>query len=447
MTDKYTPDDLAALRKARAAKPFSRIDGFAKVVELPNPNRNEWKDRITRSEKGTPHATHANVITILQHDERWVGVLGFDEFASQVEIRDWPPWHGDDAAWDTRPGAWTDQDAVRLSSWLARNWQLRCGLDVCHGAADVVSRARPHHPVKDYLDRLKWDGQPRVREWLSTYAGATACDYTREVSTIVLVSACARVYKPGCKVDTIAVLEGQQGRGKSTLIRALAGDAWFSDTPLDLSSKDRFVALRSVWIYELSELDGFGRTEQERIKNFFSSQVDDYRPPYGRASIRVPRQVCFIGTTNAHAYLRDTTGNRRFLPVRTNAIDVEGIRRDRDQLWAEARELYRGGAQWWPSANLAEVYSAEQEKRVQVDAWDDEIAAYVVGKDKVKLSDVLKCALNVEPGRHTQADQNRVAKALQRLGWERKQMRIGKSPDGKQLLGWFYVPSSKEVVT
>jgi len=167
------------------------------------------------------------------------------------------------------------------------------------------------------------------------------------------------------------VLEGPQGARKSTALKILAGEDWFTDELPDLGSKDAAMHMQGVWIIEIAELDAIGKAEVSRIKAFLTRTTDRFRPPYGRYTIEVPRQCVFAGTVNPDTYLRDETGNRRFWPVRCGTIDIDALARDRDQLWAEAVARFRGGAIWWlDTPALVAAAKAEQDKRYQTDAWD-----------------------------------------------------------------------------
>jgi putative DNA primase/helicase len=168
-----------------------------------------------------------------------------------------------------------------------------------------------------------------------------------------LIQAVARALNPGCKADTVLILRGRQGSGKSTSLSILGGD-WFRDTPIDLASKDRFSALQGAWIYELAELDSLRRAEAQTLKAFVSSQRDSYRPSYGRNTRDVPRTTVFAGTTNDDEFLQDATGSRRWWVIETTTCDAQTLRQDRDQLWAEAVHAYRQGEGWHLDTDLEE---------------------------------------------------------------------------------------------
>jgi predicted P-loop ATPase len=191
--------------------------------------------------------------------------------------------------------------------------------------------------VRDYLAGLKWDGVPRIDNWLQTYAGAEDTSFNRAVGRIILIAGVRRVRQPGVKFDTMIVFESPQGKDKSKALRALATKGeWFTDNlPLSADPKQVIEATGGVWIAEFAELDGITKRDVGHVKNFLSKQDDRARPAYGRRSERVPRQFICCGTTNDAQYLFDDE-NRRFWPVAITQFNFEALKRDVDQLWAEA---------------------------------------------------------------------------------------------------------------
>lgn len=192
--------------------------------------------------------------------------------------------------------------------------------------------------VRDYLDALVWDGVPRIDRWLVEYAGVEDSAYVRAVSRAFLIAAVRRVRQPGCSFDTMLVLEGAQGTGKSAALRILAiSDDWFTDD-VPMGSQDVIEATAGKWIVEMSEIEGMGQGDVAALKAFLSARVDvGTRPAYQREAPKVPRHFVIVGTTSAAEYLKDSTGNRRFWPVHVSrSFDLDRLRADRDQLWAEA---------------------------------------------------------------------------------------------------------------
>jgi predicted P-loop ATPase len=377
----------------------------------------------------------ANAILILQNDAAWTGVIAFDEFAQRLVVRGRPPYA--EEPFVTRE--WRDEDDILTAAWLQRAYGLLGNAEIARQAALTVGRDHPFHPVREYLDGLTWDGVPRLDSMLKDYFGAETSAYTAAVGSCWLISAVARIYDPGCKADHVLILEGRQGSGKSTGLRMLGG-GWFTDEIDAIGSKDAATQLQGVWIVELPELDAMSRSEVSRIKAFMSKSFDRFRPPYGKHAVRFERQCVFAGTVNHSDYLRDETGNRRFWPVRCSSggqnIDIGGLKRDRDQLWAEAVVRFRRGDRWWlETPGLVAAAAAEQDARYATDAWEASIAGFVRVKDWTTVAEVLTF-LSVETPKQGQTEQNRVARCLKRLGWRRGQRTL----DGVRV--WGYVPSA-----
>jgi putative DNA primase/helicase len=257
----------------------------------------------------------------------------------------------------------SEEDVVRIRHWFEVEHKVQVSGKNVLDALQIVSRQNRLHPVRDYLSSLSWDGQPRVDAWLEKFCSVTPTSpahqrLIRAVSRKWLVSCVARAMTPGCKVDTILILEGKQGIGKSTALRALAGEDFFCDGLIEFGGKDACQAIQGVWIYELAELDAILRGDSGSTKAFLSRPTDKFRPPYGRTPVTVPRSVVFCGTVNHSGYLKDHSGNRRFWIVTCGeGINAEGIRANRDQLWAEARVPFEQGEPWHLSAESSKLSS------------------------------------------------------------------------------------------
>ena len=281
----------------------------------------------------------ANAIAAFRHAPEWGGVLAFNEFALGTVALKTTPWG------IVSKGEWTDHEDRLAAEWLQRQGIL-VSVDVAGQAVQTAARDHAFHPVKAYLQGLKSDGVQRVDAWLSAYLGAADAEYARAVGSRWLISAVARIFRPGAKVDCCLILEGPQGIRKSTALHTLAGE-YFTDELADLGSKDAAMQTRGVWIIELSELDSLSNSDVARIKAFMSRTTDRFRPPYGMRLVESSRQCVFAGTVNHSTYLRDETGGRRFWPVTCGRIATVELSRDRDQLWAEANVRFASGAPWW----------------------------------------------------------------------------------------------------
>jgi predicted P-loop ATPase len=304
------------------------------------------------------------------------------------------------------------------------NGLLIIGQDTVHKAVDLRAHERSFHPVRDYLNSLRWDGKPRGDTWLSAYLGVALSEYTKAIGRMFLVATVARIFQPGCQADYMLILEGLQGEFKSNACKILGGD-WFSDHLPDVATAGKDVSqhLRGKWIIEVTELHAMSKAESNQLKAFITRTVERYRRSYGRKEVVEPRQCVFIGTTNKGVYLRDETGGRRYWPVKTGSIDLEGLKQDRNQLFAEALQLYQDGAQWWPDKVFEATHvKPEQEARFEADPWEDPIADYLRGlvDPKVTISRVAKGALGfLSDARIGTADGRRIAAILEREGWER----------------------------
>jgi hypothetical protein len=293
------------------------------------------------------------------------------------------------------------------------------------------------HPIRQMLVDLRWDKIHRLDTWLASYVGADDTPLNRAIGRILLIAAVRRVREPGVKFDTIVIFEGKQGTGKSTALRILAGPGNHSDNELlTLDTKAQMEAMEGVWIYELSEMSGLNKSEVERMKAFASRDVDRARMSYGRFSEARGRQTIFVGTTNEHKYLKDRTGNRRFLPVKTGVIDLEALRLDRDQLWAEAATCEAQGDTITLPQELWAAAAMEQDERLEDDPWLEKLAAVngtAFGEEtRVFTTDLLGLTLGIPFERQNNGQSKRLAALMRELGWEPGKFKL----HGKALRGF-----------
>ncbi len=379
-----------------------------------------WDEDLMRNEKGNLKQNTHNLLLIIENDQDFSDIR-FDEFTKITFTK----------------GEKLETSAlVRLAAALEKKYSLPGALTerVLAPICETVARKRPFHPVRDWLEGLEWDGVPRLNHLLKKYYGAREGEYSRAVSRNFMIGAVARIYMAGCKLDNMIVLEGKQGIKKSSSLKALFGDEFVSEVKASPDSKDFDQALQGMWCLEFAELDSLQKSDITRIKMQLSTQADWIRLPYKPVYQSFPRQSIFVGTTNDDGYLKDPTGARRFWPVKCTRVDIEGIRRDREQLFAEAVQLFKNGETWWEIPPGAEE---EQDLRYQHDVWEEYILPFLAGKDEITMAEIFgeEC-LNAKKYQSDRAMQTRVGNVLKRHGWEKKRIRTS---SGRV---YTYVPTS-----
>ena len=368
------------------------------------------------------------------------GVFGFNEFTGQVEFTAPAPWHKGKMPSTENGRAIQDKDLALLKGYLAVKHAFEQTTGALAEAITVVSHARNFHPVREYLRGLVWDGKPRIDQWLVTYAGALDSQYVRAAGRKTLCAAVARVLRPGIKFDQVLTLEGAQGAGKSMLCAALGGE-WAADFPVDPQAPDTVAAMQGKWFVELAELSILSRkVEMSALKAFITRRVDKVRVAYGRLHQEYPRQSVFIGSINPEAdngYLSDPTGNRRWWPVEvSDRIDFIGVRRDRDQLFAEAVEIFRKGENLYMDNKSLEVDAkAVVDARHPEHAWTDRISAWLNdptpgngsgrGREFVTAREIFIDAMGGIDKQLTRKEILAIAAVMRSLGWESVTQRQG----------------------
>lgn len=371
----------------------------------------------------------ANVTVILFGAPEWRDVLRYNQVTKNVEM------HGGPVSQGTR--LVTDSDAVEISKWFAQKNGIHQSDGVIWARMMAVARANAYDPLMQYLEGLTWDGRARLDTWLSKYLGAEG-EFASKAGRRWMIAGAARGLNPGCQVDSMLILEGLQGAGKTTAARILGGP-FFKSESITFGAKDSLISVASAWVFELGELDSLRKAEVTQQKQFLSKTYDDFRAPYGRVDERHHRRAIFLGTTNTDDYLHDETGNRRYWPVGVQFVNREGLTQDRDQLWAEAVHLYQeaetcdacaeaadGEARcaehrWWFGRAESGEVAQETDQRMAADSVAETVERHILTKAKDRRPETLRTAdvlemLGETPGR---SQEMRIAKSLRRLGFKR----------------------------
>ena len=386
--------------------------------------------QLSRSDKGVVLGCVSNLILILGSDPELHGLLGYNEFTSAAVMHRAAPSPLDEvpALPGPFPRSWGPADVSHVQAYIQRVWTRQAGGQDTEAAMLAVASGRRFHPPRDWLAGLTWDGTRRLEKWLVKAFGAPDDEYHSAVGSKFLIAAVARVRRPGVKFDHMPILEGPQGIGKSRAIRRLAGDEWFTDSlPSALESRDAALGLQGAWFVEFGEIEQIIRTEVEVIKAFLSRSVDRFRAPYGRNFLSYPRQSVLIGTTNDSAYLRDSSGNRRFWPVACQFADADWVSENREQLFAEAAALEGAGTDFWMhEADVSDRAQGHQADRMMEDAWEARIMRAVSHGFPVTIPELLSNALEIPTAQQGKREQMRVSDILRKHGWRRRLVRDGK---------------------
>lgn len=403
---------LGALRSVEAE---DSAPGAA-IVQLSDYGQDEtWRQNLPKTPTGKfEHGNVTGVASFIKHHPLLKGRLAFNMFTQALEL------DGNEMA---------DHHVAQFRNIIHKDrFNAKKGDVEDEMYADA--RRNSYDPLADYLNGVVWDGVPRLSRWLVDYIGAADTEYSAIVGRKFLIGAVARALSPGCKMDTMLVLEGPQGAGKSTVLRYLFSDTYFIDHLPDFHSKDSFQQLQGAWCVEVAELSALGKADVRDVKQFLSRLVDKFRPPFGKLPVQIPRRSVFAGTVNPEkgsGYLRDTTGARRFWPVECGTLALDKILRDRDQLWAEAVAAFKNKEPWFlDDEKVVALAAAQQEKRREIDPWEGALSEYLAGHrsdqtmplQSIRLEDALTNGVRVPLEKQTPLLLRRCAAALASLGWK-----------------------------
>jgi predicted P-loop ATPase len=417
--------------------------------------------KYLRGKGGERRACVANLITMLESDTAFAGLLRHNDFSIEVVVTAALPTMRHSGNGENKyPRALEDDDLTSVLDYAQHHGLPINSKDIAQAAIVHVAKKNHFHPVRDWLKSLTWDGNGRVDYWLIDYLGAEDTPYNRSVGRWFLISMIARVFKPGCKADYTLMFVGTTGSEKSGACAVLGGE-WFSDDLPDIHDKDAKLHLRGKWLVEVADLTAFQRGHESQVKAYLTRRVDRYRPPYGRNDIVQPRQTVFIGTTDkSTGIFTDEEGNRRYWPVAVNAvgeINLKALGAARDQILAEAYQLYLKDEPWWPPREFeAEVIVPEQESRRKISMTDERVAKLLETMDDgVTLPEVAKKLATREVLRSgwgtvvtdsiapSEADlralENRLPGAMRKAGWYPMLQRVG----GKVTRFWKRLPLVK----
>lgn len=337
-------------------------DGFGETEEVDL----SWTEGMDVDKQGRYESTSNNINLILLNDSKLKGAFRYNEFDNKRYIFKPMPWRSVVGAEYAK-----DVDYSGLRNYIECVYGIT-GSQKIDDALAIVFEQNRFHPIRDYINGLEWDGVERIDSLLIDYFGADDNAYTRAAIRKMLVAAVARIFEPGVKFDLVLVLSGEQGTYKSTFLKKL-GKEWFTDTFTTVQGKESFEQIQGFWIVEIAELSGLKKAEIETVKHYITKREDSFRPAYGRTVETYKRQCVFFGTTNTKDFLRDTTGNRRFLPIdvcREKAAksvmdDLTGT--VVDQIWAEAYALYMGGETLYLSDEVSQLAEEEQMRHSEFD--------------------------------------------------------------------------------
>ena len=375
--------DVSKLPSFKAMSEFAVADEKVKLLLVEEReeaakeefSHEDWKTALELDRQGRVKDTLDNLVLAVRNDEQ-LETIAFNLHRDGIDTKGKLPWK------QIKPG-WNDSDFAALKVYLDKRYGIYSPSKTKDALLAVASE-RAYHPVKEYLDQIPvWDGVKRMDMLLTDYLGAEDTEYTRAVIRKTMTAAVARIYQPGTKFDSVLILNGPQGIGKSTLFAKLAG-AWFSDslTLTDMRDKSGPEKLQGYWILELGELAGMKKTDVETVKSFLSRVDDKYRASYGMNVESHPRQCVIVGSTNTESgFLRDITGNRRFWPVK---VDGQSKKRpwqiaesDVKQIWAEAVAAYKAGETLFLEDGAAAMAAAEQMEAMETDDREGLVRAYL----------------------------------------------------------------------
>ncbi|MEG3960128.1 VapE domain-containing protein, partial [Microcoleus sp. herbarium2] len=350
-------------------------------------------------------------------ETHWGERLRLNEMTQQVELN----------------GKAGELDVERVYLRLASELGIDIPKQTASDLVAVIAQKYAYSPVRDYLNSLADDNPIDLDSLAERYFGTNDPLHATLLKR-TLIAAVARVLKPGCKVDTLCILQGGQGVLKSTFWQTLASESWFTDNLSEANEKDEKLKLRRYWILEFSEFEtAYKRKEVEQLKAFLSSRIDSLRRPYGRTIEDFPRTSVFVGSTNRQEFLHDPTGERRYwvIPVLKN-IPVKTVEEERDRIWFTAVAAYKAGEQWWLTPEEDKLLAEANQGWQSSDTWEVPTLKYLETRSTCTVGELLEKVIGLDLAQNKKGDEMRVSDILRRNGWLKASKRI----DGKFQRCW-----------
>lgn len=364
---------------------------------------------LSAPSSGVPYPNVDNAICILAGHPHTAGKIWYDEFHDRIF----------QTLFQDQAREWVDSDDIRIMQWIQRVMRMpKMAKHTIQDAVTNVARLRIRNEPREWMESLTWDGTIRLPHAMADAFGAAQNEYTAAVGRCWFVAMAARIFSPGCKVDTMPVFEGVQGARKSSAL-AIIGGKWFAEMHEDITTKDFKQNLPGKMLIEISELHAFRKAEINRIKGIISCATDRYRASYGRRAEDHPRRGVWSGTTNRDDWVEDDTGARRFWPIACGEVNLGFLKDQRDQLFAEAVHRYRQNEPWW---DVDEALAAkEQDARRNDDPWTEIVLNWCRTRPSVKVTEVLGMALNLSAYQQGKGEEMRIGSILRLAKWKKKQ--------------------------
>lgn len=366
-----------------------------------------------------------NIVRLIESEPALQNLFRFNEFISDIEYNRAPSWNH-----KIKPGKKIDDsDEIFIKGWLAEEKHFEPPRALINEALVLCSAKNKIHPVKNYLESLKWDGKKRLDLWMHKVCGAEDNIYSTLVGRKMICALVKRIYDPGCQFDNLIVLEGKQGIYKTSMLRIIGGE-WYAPFSIKAESKDAIDVMQGKWLLEMEELTAMRYTDIEHIKAFLSRTVDRVRLSYRRNAQDFPRQCVFIGSMNPigdNQYFKDTSENRRFWPIECKGtIKIRWVKENRDQLFAEAMKVYEKEKLFLDNEDAIKISVDKQEDRKPHDSWMDLIDEFLSGKNFITTIEIMTKCLHCPTDKITIANSIRVGICMRRLGWLPKRFGRGR---------------------